>query len=635
MKMYVEHIIIHNRAPFDHVALHFRDNEIAVLTAVNGKGKTTILSYIVDAWHEMARPHFNNEFEGKEYKLYRVSGSIYNIDQSKPSFVYIRFKLEDSIIDYVDIRNTCTQEQYDEVITLENKIPFSGIQKKLEKNNYIKHVSDFDKKKAQSTFDQNIITYFPSYRYEIPGYLNDPYKINLDFTTQIPFSGYLPNPLEVVTELPQLANWIMDVVLDMTLYRQPIVLHNRQIIYTNTDENILWSKLNTILTQTLASKAQDGLRFGIGKRNSGGTRIAIMKVDTDTQLYPTIFNLSSGEAALLCMFGEILRQADKIKTNISLDKIQGIVLIDEVDKHLHIKLQKEILPTLFNLFPHVQFIVSSHSPFLNMGLAETSKERARVIDLDNHGIFVDPVSNDLYKEVYDMMINENNRFVEKYNTLLEAVKQNTKPLIITEGKTDVIHLKKAKEVLGEDCDIEFYEIEENWGESELKKLLENVSKIKQNRKIIGIFDRDVKETVNDIEKDGQSFKNFFNNVYAFCIPVPAEREGYVNISIEFYYTDSELQKEKNGKRLYFDNEVEFLQSASNTQDRELRKLANPKKKDEHTKKIFDKNIGELSWIHSKATFANLVATDEEFAKDFNFDNFSLIFNKIKEIINIT
>lgn len=38
-------------------------------------------------------------------------------------------------------------------------------------------------------------------------------------------------------------------------------------------------------------------------------------------------------------FGEILRQADKIN---QLTAVKGVVLIDEIDKHLHIKLQKEV-----------------------------------------------------------------------------------------------------------------------------------------------------------------------------------------------------------------------------------------------------------------------------------------------------
>lgn len=42
----------------------------------------------------------------------------------------------------------------------------------------------------------------------------------------------------------------------------------------------------------------------------------------------------------------------------------GIVLIDEIETHLHLKLQRVILPALTEIFPNIQFIVSSHSPFV-------------------------------------------------------------------------------------------------------------------------------------------------------------------------------------------------------------------------------------------------------------------------------
>jgi len=499
MKIFIDRIIIKNRAPFENgIDLTFDENEIAVLTAVNGRGKTTILSYIVDAWYEMVRPHFQQEFEDKENKYYRISSSVFNINQSAPSFVYIRFVTLTQIrqeeytennnkhisriehgqtlfyikdfIDYVDIRNKCTEDEYDKAIVLDEKIAFSAFQNDLKNSNCVKKVSDtFTKEFADSTF-KNVITYFPAYRYENPGYLNDPYKVHLDFTKESSFSGYLTNPLEVVTGISQLANWIMDVVLDMDLYKQtqtiPLPTGEQRTIDLTPERNVLWHSLNTIIQQTLSSKKFQGtLRFGIGKRNSGVARISIVKDWTQDgqtqsqQYYPTIFNLSSGETALLSLFGEILRQADKIQNNIILQQIKGIVLIDEVDKHLHIKLQKEVLPLLFNLFPNIQFIVSSHSPFLNMGLAEKSHSRAKIIDLDNFGISTDPTSNKLYKEVYEMIINENDKFAEKYRNLSRQIQQSSKPLIITEGKTDIKHLKKAQEKLGIiDCDVEYCEI---------------------------------------------------------------------------------------------------------------------------------------------------------------------------------
>ena len=43
---------------------------------------------------------------------------------------------------------------------------------------------------------------------------------------------------------------------------------------------------------------------------------------------------------------------------------EGIVLIDELETHLHIGLQKNILPFLIKFFPKIQFIVSTHSPYI-------------------------------------------------------------------------------------------------------------------------------------------------------------------------------------------------------------------------------------------------------------------------------
>ncbi len=89
---------------------------------------------------------------------------------------------------------------------------FTGIRTKA---NNIKVVSiNCDKKIVESILLNNILTYFPSYRYETPAYLNDPYKITLDFKKEGSFDGYLPNPIEVVSNLHEFANWLMDIVVD-------------------------------------------------------------------------------------------------------------------------------------------------------------------------------------------------------------------------------------------------------------------------------------------------------------------------------------------------------------------------------------------------------------------------------------
>lgn len=53
--MRLKKLIMINRAPFEKLILDFNDENIAVLSGINGAGKTTIISHIVDAFYELAR----------------------------------------------------------------------------------------------------------------------------------------------------------------------------------------------------------------------------------------------------------------------------------------------------------------------------------------------------------------------------------------------------------------------------------------------------------------------------------------------------------------------------------------------------------------------------------------------------
>lgn len=645
MAFYLEKAIFVNRAPFEHLELNFKENGINVLTAVNGKGKTTIISYIVDAFYELAKMHYYNEFENKINKYYRISSPLYNTQETKPSFVYLRFINNNEHLDYLDINGSCTQEDYDQAINLEKKIIFQKFKRYLEKENHIKHwsISADDKERCMSIFDNNLLTYFPAYRYETPYYLNDPYSISLKYKRTSPFVGNLTNPIEIVSDISDLSNWILDVLLDLKS-GENLILQNPKEQVGIVKESLLWENLNKILSQSLFSKDYDGVvRFGIGNRNSGATRISIINDignNHHKQICPSIFNLSSGELSLIALFGEILRQADNLKNNISIEEIQGIVLIDEVDKHLHIRLQKEVLPKLFNLFPKVQFIVSSHSPFLNMGLADESIVQTQIIDLDNNGIVCAPTNNDLYIEVYKMMVNENNRFYTQYKKLQNELNNINKPIVITEGKTDIIHILKAKEKLG--ITTEFKTIqEENQpnGDSDLKKLLDQLSKIKHNNKIIAIFDRDVSNTIKLMDDNGVGYKSYGNNVYGFCISAPQSRidKGQDEISIEHLYSDDEIHtKLPNGCNLFFGDE--FSKSGRHISNKQLI-LSNKKEQGKH--KIIENNGGQAVYDNSdqnilakKSDFAEAINNDQIQISQESWNNFKHIFDKIDAIINL-
>ena len=56
----------------------------------------------------------------------------------------------------------------------------------------------------------------------------------------------------------------------------------------------------------------------------------------------------------------------------------GIVIIDELEQHLHPKWQQEILGVLQNRFPNLQFLISTHSPLLAMGTTQLSNNSYKI-----------------------------------------------------------------------------------------------------------------------------------------------------------------------------------------------------------------------------------------------------------------
>jgi len=85
--------------------------------------------------------------------------------------------------------------------------------------------------------------------------------------------------------------------------------------------------------------------------------------------------LSDGYSAIIDIVTELLLKIETTQTK-SFD-VEGIVLIDEVETHLHVEMQKNIMPLLTSFFPNIQFIVTTHSPFVLQSI-----EKSVVYDLE-------------------------------------------------------------------------------------------------------------------------------------------------------------------------------------------------------------------------------------------------------------
>jgi predicted ATP-binding protein involved in virulence len=98
---------------------------------------------------------------------------------------------------------------------------------------------------------------------------------------------------------------------------------------------------------------------------------------------PFDFNtLSDGYSAIISIVSELLLRMEA--RNVETYDLEGVVLIDEIETHLHVDLQKRIMPFLINFFPKIQFIITTHSPFVL-----SSVSNATVCDLENKTVVAD------------------------------------------------------------------------------------------------------------------------------------------------------------------------------------------------------------------------------------------------------
>ena len=82
--------------------------------------------------------------------------------------------------------------------------------------------------------------------------------------------------------------------------------------------------------------------------------------------------LSDGQKVLIKILGDLLFRCVVLNFNAYHEKTfkltEGVVIIDEIDLHLHPKWQREIIENLRRVFPKIQFIISTHSPFVLQSL---------------------------------------------------------------------------------------------------------------------------------------------------------------------------------------------------------------------------------------------------------------------------
>ena len=169
---------------------------------------------------------------------------------------------------------------------------------------------------------------------------------------------------------------------------------------------------------------------------------------SDGRIIPTFQSLSEGQSQLFHLFATIIRYGERTDLNrsVNLSQITGLVVIDEIDTRLHPTLQHDVLPQLIEMFPKVQFIVSSHSPLFLLGMEKRGgADRVTILELPE----AKRINSERYSEFGTAFeyYKTTERFEEDIKQLIASA---TKPVVLTEGKTDARYIQTALELLGEE-----------------------------------------------------------------------------------------------------------------------------------------------------------------------------------------
>jgi predicted ATP-binding protein involved in virulence len=117
-------------------------------------------------------------------------------------------------------------------------------------------------------------------------------------------------------------------------------------------------------------------------------------------------DLSDGFQNIIRLAADIAYRAIVLNPHLGTQAVletEGVVLIDELDMHLHPTWQKNVIADLKKTFPNIQFIITTHSPFIVQSL-----KADEVLNLDKNRLSADPETLSLEENALFMGIEDSN-----------------------------------------------------------------------------------------------------------------------------------------------------------------------------------------------------------------------------------
>lgn len=384
--MRLKSVSLHNFRCFKELHVDL-DSQLIVLAALNGQGKTSVLDAIrialwpyVSAFDVVTGTMPNSGIEVDDVRLENIP--LVTMEPQLPASISVDAFYESELIRWSRQRSKVSKGSKTSV---KEAKPISEIGSDLQSK--IRINADHENEYSKS-FD----TLLPVIAYYGTGRLWKHRKLTLKRQTGSDFfsrSYAYVGCLDSGSDFKYFTDWFFH--LYAADFEQKTKTLKKKGFEGLVDEHFVYSELMDAI-----SNAVDRVVGAQGWKNlsySPSQDTLVMEHDVLGEL--KVDQLSDGLKSVIAMTADIAYRCVRLNPQLSkaaTDETSGVVVIDEIDMHLHPQWQQTVIQSLREAFPNVQFIVTTHSPQV---LSTIRRENIRVIQtrLDGTATADSPVAS--------------------------------------------------------------------------------------------------------------------------------------------------------------------------------------------------------------------------------------------------